>query len=99
MPRVLAALRTFGAPLQDLSRSDLTTCETVFQIGVPPNRIDLLTSITGVSFEEAWPRRQEIEIGTMTVPVLGRVELVRNKRALGRPQDLADLAALDEADS
>ena len=97
--RVLAALRSFGAPLHDLSVRDLTSSETVFQIGVPPNRIDLLTSITGVTFDEAWPHRQEIPIGALAVPVLGKADLVRNKRALGRPKDLADLAALDEADS
>jgi hypothetical protein len=97
--RVLTALRAFGAPLHDLSVHDLTSSETVFQIGVPPNRIDLLTSITGVSFDEAWPHRQEVPIGALTVPVLGRADLVRNKRALGRPRDLADLAALDESGS
>ena len=97
--RVLTALRAFGAPLQDLSAADLTSSETVFQIGVPPNRIDLLTSITGVSFDEAWPHRQGVPIGALTVPVLGREDLVRNKRALGRPRDLVDLASLEDADA
>ena len=95
--RVLEALREFGAPLHDLSVQDLTSDGTVFQIGVPPCRIDLLTSITGVSFDEAWAGRNEIAIGALTVPVLGRTEFIRNKRALGRPKDLADLAILDEA--
>ena len=78
---------------------DLTSSETVFQIGVPPNRIDLLTSITGVSFDEAWPHRQEVPVDALRVPVLGRADLVRNKRALGRPKDLADLVSLDKTDS
>jgi hypothetical protein len=93
--RVWRALRRFGAPLRDLTPEDLTTPDLVFQIGVAPRRIDLLTSIDGVSFSEAWPQRVLVELEGMTFPVIGRAHLIRNKRASGRPQDLADLERLE----
>jgi hypothetical protein len=92
--RVLRALRTFGAPLLDLSRDDLLRPDTVFQIGVAPGRIDLLTGLTGLTFEEAWPSRVAALVEDRTVSVIGREELLRNKEATGRPQDLADAAWL-----
>jgi len=61
--RVIAALTSFGAPLTDLSQEDLNTTGTVFQIGIPPLRIDLLTSIDGVDFAEAWPERFQTMFG------------------------------------
>jgi hypothetical protein len=64
--------------------------------GVPPGRIDILTGITGVTFEDAWPRRASVEIPGLAVPVIGRADFVLNKRATGRPKDLADLALLAE---
>jgi hypothetical protein len=97
--RVIGALKSFGAPLQDLSEADLCTPDLVFQMGVPPRRIDLLTSITGVEFEEAWPHRIEGSFGELTCPYIGREALIRNKRALGRPRDLADLELLEDLDS
>ncbi|MBM3266867.1 MAG: nucleotidyltransferase [Candidatus Sericytochromatia bacterium] len=93
--RVLAALRRFGAHLADLTETDLTTPEIVFQVGVEPNRIDFLTSIPAVDFRQAWERRIEVHMGEMTVPVIGREDLIRNKLATGRPQDLADVARLE----
>jgi hypothetical protein len=95
--RVLAALRVFGAPLFDLTQEDLARPGTVFQIGVVPCRIDILTEITGVTFDEAWPRRAIFTIEGRPLPFLGRGELERNKRAAGRPKDLADLAALRDS--
>lgn len=92
--RVLRALRAFGAPLFDLAREDLLRPDTVFQVGVAPGRIDLLTGLTGLTFEEAWPARMTTSIEGVTVPVIGREELLRNKEATGRPQDLADAAWL-----
>jgi hypothetical protein len=94
--RVLDALVRFGAPLFDLTARDLVTPDTVFQIGLPPSRIDLLTSISGVEFEAAWANRMPIPIGPLTIPVLGRADFLANKRASGRPKDLADLALLSE---
>ncbi len=96
--RVLRALEAFGAPLYDLTREDLARPGTVFQIGVAPSRIDILTSISGVGFDEAWPYRVTIDIGGLAVPVLGKREFVANKRAVGRPRDLSDLDLLEESD-
>ena len=95
--RVLEALRAFGAPLQDLTESDLTSAGTVFQIGVAPIRIDVMTSIDGVAFDEAWGDRMTAKFVDLPVPVLAARHLIRNKRAVGRPQDLADLDWLEKA--
>ncbi len=94
--RVLAALEAFGAPRFDLTREDLLRTGTVFQIGVAPSRIDILTSISGVSFEQAWPNRTTVSIGSLSVPVLGKDDFIANKRAVGRPRDLSDLDLLKE---
>lgn len=93
--RVLSALRAFRAPLHDLTEEDLTQAGTVFQIGVVPNRIDILTGISGVDFHDAWPRREWFVVEGQHLPFIGRVDLAANKRAAGRPKDLADLAALE----
>jgi hypothetical protein len=93
--RVYEALRGFGAPLHELTTADLERPGTIFQIGVPPNRIDIVTAIDGVSFPEAWPDRTETTCGAEVVPVIGRRHLVQNKRASGRPQDLLDLQILE----
>ena len=95
--RVRAALTRFGAPPGDLTERDLVTPGTVFQIGVAPNRIDVLTSIDGVDFEDAWNARRIAHVEGLDVPVLARHHLIRNKKATGRPQDLADAARLEEA--
>jgi hypothetical protein len=94
--RVWQALATFGAPLYSLSPEDLSRPDLVFQIGVAPQRIDLLTTVDGVEFETAWRDRLETEVSGVNVPVISREHLAQNKRATGRPQDLADLAWLDE---
>lgn len=96
--RVWRALEEFGAPLDELSIEDLSRPDIVFQIGVVPRRIDLLTSITAISFEEAWKNRVTVEIEGMDLPVLGRAELVRNKRAVGRTRDLADVEELEDSE-
>ena len=93
--RVFRALRTFGAPLEDLSEADLAQPDVVYQIGVPPRRIDLLTTLAGLSFTEAWAGRVAGRFGELEVPFIGREALIRNKRALGRPRDLADLELLE----
>lgn len=67
----------------------------VFQLGVAPCRIDILTAIDGVEFDNAWQRRTTMKLGDQRVPVLGREDLIVNKRATGRPRDLADLAWLE----
>jgi hypothetical protein len=96
-PRVLTALKAFGAPLGELTETDLMTPGVVFQMGLPPNRIDLLTSIDGVAFSEAWPARITTEYGREQLPVIGRAQLIANKRASGRPQDLVDADVVEKA--
>ena len=93
--KVWAALVRFGAPLTELSKTDLQTEGIVFQIGVAPARIDILTAIDGVDFAGAWSRRFTVDIDGQNIPLLGKDDLIRNKRAAGRPQDLADVAALE----
>jgi hypothetical protein len=95
--RVWRALSAFGAPLEDLRIDDLRREDLVFQIGVAPQRVDIMTSIEAVTFTEAYPRRVSIDAQGTTVPVLSRQDLIRNKRAVGRPKDLADLDALGES--
>ena len=95
--RVFRALARFGAPLSSLGISvvDFTAPDSVVQIGLPPRRIDVLTAISGVAFEAAWDRRETYPFSGLSVPVLGRGDLIANKRAAGRPKDLADVATLD----
>lgn len=93
--RVLVALKAFGAPLFDLTLDDLSRPGIVFQLGLPPYRIDLLTGISGVTFEEAWPDRLISEIEHLSVAFIGRAALIKNKRAAARPKDLVDAADLE----
>ncbi|MEW6268621.1 MAG: hypothetical protein AB1689_04910 [Thermodesulfobacteriota bacterium] len=95
--RVLRALRSFGAPLFDLTADDLSREGTMLQIGQPPSRIDILTSIDGVAFREAWQTRLRCELEGVVLAVLGRDALIRNKRAVARPKDLLDIAILEQA--
>jgi hypothetical protein len=95
--QVLEALAAFGAPLRDLSEKDLSRPGIVFQIGVAPLRIDVLTSIDGVEFGEAWAARLTTKFAGQAVPVLSLKHLIRNKRAVGRAQDLADLEWLEKS--
>lgn len=94
--RVWRALGRFGAPLADLTVADLRRPDTVFQIGVAPQRIDVMTGIDGVDFATAWSQRIDVDIDGLTVPVLSRDVLIRNKRATGRPHDLADADWLEK---
>ena len=93
--RVWSALIRFGAPLHELSVTDLSSPGVVFQMGLPPNRIDILTSISGLTFDEAWPNRMTVERGTLRYFVIGKEDLIRNKRAVGRPKDVVDADALE----
>lgn len=93
--KVISALTAFGAPLNDLSRNDLVDKDTVFQIGLPPLRIDLLTSIDGVGFDEAWSERFETTFAGVPAFVISRKHLITNKKTTGRVQDLADVERLE----
>lgn len=95
--KVLEALVAFGAPLHDLSVEDLSRAGLVYQIGVAPLRIDVLTGIDSVEFDDAWQRRISTTFSGQQVPVLSMADLIVNKRAVGRVQDLADLEWLEEA--
>ncbi len=94
--RVIAALRRFGAPLHDLTVDDLTKSDTVLQIGVPPGRIDILSGISGVSFDDAWPRAMDVDLTFRCVKFLSKNDMIANKRASGRPKDLLDLEWLEK---
>ena len=98
-PKVYRVLADFGAPLHDLTVDDLATPGMVFQIGVEPSRIDILTAITGVAFDDAWENRLFIELDDIKLNVIGRDDLIVNKRACGRPKDIADAETLDPTDS
>jgi len=93
--RAYAALRAFGAPLHALTEADLAQPGIVFQIGLPPRRIDILTSITGVDFEAAWQGRLPVEYAGVPCSVIGLEALIENKHRLGRAKDLADLELLE----
>lgn len=92
--RVMRALAAFGAPLLALKEDDFARPGIVFQIGVPPGRIDVLTELTGITFADAWPEREAGRFGDLTVDFLGRVAFIRNKRATGRARDLGDVEGL-----
>ncbi|MFP4423445.1 MAG: hypothetical protein ACLFRG_23180 [Desulfococcaceae bacterium] len=96
--RVMKALMTFGAPLADLSIKDLIKPDLIFQIGVIPRRIDILTSIDGVAFTEAWELRQEIALEDLKIPVISRTHLIKNKKKSGRPKDKIDVEWLEMED-
>ncbi len=95
---VFAALAEFGAPLQGMSPADFAD-GTTFQIGQPPDRIDVLQRIDGVTFEEAWANRLDGMIdGEVPAPIISRADLIRNKLASGRDQDLLDVKKLRRAE-
>ena len=93
--KVFDSLAAFGAPLAGLSPEDFTREGFFYQVGMPPARIDILMSIDGVRFEDAWPDRNQAELGTQPVWFISRADLVRNKRACGRHIDLHDLELLE----
>ena len=94
--RVWMALERFGAPMSRLEKGDFSRKGMVIQIGLPPNRIDLLTHVDGLEFESAWIGRIASQYGDQDVQVLGREDLIRNKKAAGRPQDLLDVDTLQK---
>jgi hypothetical protein len=93
--RVHQALSAFGAPLTELDPSDFEVTGLIFQIGIPPNRIDVLTAVDGLAFDEAWPNRLSTSYGDHAITVIGKADLVRNKRATGRAQDALDADVLE----
>jgi len=93
---LLALLNQFGFKQAGFKETDFLQTEQIIQLGRPPSRIDLLTSISGVSTNEAFASKISATLDGLPVFILGKDALIRNKRAVGRPQDLADLVALEE---
>ena len=99
--RVWKALVYFGAPVEamGLTPADLSRPGTVYQIGQPPRRIDIITQISGVDFDDAWQSRVLETVDGLELPFLGREELLRNKLAAARTKDLADVELLRDQKS
>jgi predicted nucleotidyltransferase len=97
--KVLAALAEFGARPDSLRAEQFENPRTLLMLGREPFRIDLLTDIPGVTFEGAWRRRIHVTLDGVVVPVIGKDDLIANKRSVGRPQDLADVAELEKLDN
>jgi len=92
--RIVNALKAFGAPAEQVTADDFSRPGVVFQMGLPPVRIDVLTELSGLTFDEAWPARVQAAFGPITVDVIGRDAFIKNKRAAGRARDLGDIEAL-----
>ena len=95
--RVYRALAEFGAPLNafEVNATDFATYSGVLQIGLPPRRIDVLNRADGITFDEAIAEGASFTLEGRRIPVIGRAALIKNKRAAGRAQDLADIEAIE----
>src|SRR5256885_7596545 len=93
-----AALSQFGAPLNEVSVQDFTNPDLMFQIGIQPNRIDIIMSIKGVEFKDAWLRRVDALFEEVPAPLISKSDLLTAKRALARPQDLIDVDRLQPSE-
>ncbi|MDR0646120.1 MAG: nucleotidyltransferase [Elusimicrobiota bacterium] len=93
---VMKALKRFGAPMHNISAEDFKSDDFVFQIGVAPRRIDILTSIDGLDFVTAFKNSCVVEVDGIAVNVLSKEDLIINKRASGRTKDLADVEELEK---
>jgi predicted nucleotidyltransferase len=96
--RVIAALTAFGAGSEGLSPAQFEDPRTLLMLGREPFRVDILTDIPGVTFEEAWANRIHVVLDGVRVPVIGKADLIKNKRTVGRMQDLADVEELEQLD-
>ena len=94
--KVIAALKDFGFGSLELNAEDFMIPDTVIQLGLPPIRVDIINSLTGISIEEVFSNRVEGFLGDIQVHFIGRREFIANKLALGRKKDLADIEALGE---
>ena len=95
---VYVALKEFGAPLTNLTADDFTHEDYFYQMGRSPLRVDIMMSIPGVRFEEAWNNREMVELDDLKIPFISRSDLIRAKEASGRPQDKIDIVKLREAE-
>ena len=94
--KVFEALKAFGFGDVGVSASDFDHEDSVVQLGFPPYRIDILTSVDGIDFDGAWDRRILVEVDNLAVPFISRDDLIANKKAAGRPQDIADVQRLTQ---
>jgi hypothetical protein len=94
-PRVVQALESFGAPMDQIAEADFARPGIVYQLGVAPGRIDILTALTGLTFEEAWRGRVREVLGDVAVDFIGRESFIKNKRATGRAKDLGDIEGME----
>ncbi|HEX7486965.1 MAG TPA: hypothetical protein VF332_12485 [Vicinamibacterales bacterium] len=94
-PRVMSALAAFGAPMAQIAEADFSRPGVVYQIGIPPGRIDILTALTGLPFEEAWQGRVCQDVGGVQADFIGRAAFIKNKRATGRAKDLGDIEGME----
>lgn len=92
--KVYNSLAKFGAPVSSISPNDFSKPETIFQIGLPPRRIDIINSIDGVSFQECAEDCIEVEVEGLKLPVISKSKLIQNKKSTGRLKDAADVEAL-----
>lgn len=97
--RLIEVFREFGFDDAENLRPALTTVGRSIKIGIPPNRIDVITGISGVEFDEAWDSRVPGHLGPVPVEIIGKVPLLKNKRATGRPKDLIDAAEIERLTS
>ena len=95
--RVYMALQQFGAPLTEIKETTFCQKDLIFQIGVAPRRIDIITNVDGVNFVEAYTAREEIELDDMNVPFISKANLIKNKKATGREKDRLDATTLENS--
>jgi hypothetical protein len=95
---VYSALKEFGAPLENLTVNDFTHGDYFYQMGRSPLRVDIMMSIPGIGFNEAWKNREFIELDDLKIPFISRSDLIRSKEASGKPQDKIDVDKLREAE-
>ncbi len=92
--RIWKALKKFGAPLKNITEEDFTNPEMIYQIGIDPNRIDIIMSITGISFEDAWKNKKQSTYDNIPINIISKKDLITAKKASKRPQDLLDVDKL-----
>jgi len=94
--RVYSALKKYGAPLINITNESFTDPELIYQIGIAPNRIDIIMEIAGVEFSDAWKNRVDSTYDNVPIHILGKSDLIKAKKATGRPQDLIDIERLEK---
>lgn len=96
--KIWRALEKFGAPLEGVNRSDFTDTELIYQIGVEPNRIDVIMGLSGLTFDAAYRNSVESTYGGIPIRIIGKSDLVAAKKATGRKQDMLDVERLEDSD-